>query len=287
MRLLVSSIIVLNLIIGAPEAKIVARGSVPKLIALTFDDGPSDPYTLKVIEELKKEKIKATFFLVGKKVVAKPNVLDVLVASGQEIGNHTYYHSRLNWVTERKMLDELKLSSDIISGYTNGRVKPTLFRPPHGFLPQSKSQAIQKAGYTIVMWSVNGDDFYHSKTGIRSPVSIAERVLSRINGGDIILLHDISQQTVDSLSYIIRPLKRKGYKFVTVSELVRLSGRYALALKKRPPVTEEVNSVLVLPMQKIKPESSYFESQPNYGLPLPGPEDRSAIQTWPRRLFDR
>ncbi|MBU1867310.1 MAG: polysaccharide deacetylase family protein, partial [Candidatus Margulisbacteria bacterium] len=222
----------------------------------------------------------------GKKVVAKPEVLDALVASGQEIGNHTYYHSRLNWVTERKMLDEIKLTSDIISGYTNGRVKPTLFRPPHGFLPRSKSLAIQKAGYTVVMWSVNGDDFYHSKTGMRSPVSIAERVLARINGGDIILLHDISQQTVDALPYIIRPLKKKGFKFVTISELMRQSGRYALALKKTPTGTEEIKSVIVLRMETIKPESSYYESQ-DFGLPLPGPEDRSAIQKWPRQLFGR
>lgn len=253
---------------SALSAQMVIRGRNPKLIALTFDDGPSPQYTEKVLAVLDKEKVKATFFMIGRKIVAQPELLDLAIADGQEIGNHTYYHSRLNWLTETKLLDEIKLTSQIVSGYTYGKVRLKLFRPPHGFLPRSKSAAIQKAGYTIVMWSVNADDFYHTSRGVRSPTSIALRVLGRIHGGDIILMHDDSQQTVDSLSYIIKSLKRKGYQFVTVSELLRRGGRYQLALKKKPIVKDEV-SVIVLPTGKIRPESFYQESLPSYGLPQP------------------
>lgn len=221
----------------------IIRGRNPKLIALTFDDGPSTPYTEKVLAALKKEKVKATFFMIGKKIVAQPDLLDLVLADGHEIGNHTYYHSRLNWLTESKLLDEIKLTSQIVSGYSNGNVRLNLFRPPHGFLPRSKSAAIQKAGYNIVMWSVNADDFYHASSGIRSPTSIAQRVLGRIHGGDIVLMHDNSRQTVDSLPYIIKALKRKGYQFVTVSEIMRRGGGH-----------------------QIKPEAFYRES-PDYGLP--------------------
>ncbi|MFA5034191.1 MAG: polysaccharide deacetylase family protein [Candidatus Margulisiibacteriota bacterium] len=256
------------------EAQLIVRGRNPKLIALTFDDGPSTPYTEKVLAALKKEQVKATFFMVGKKIVAKPDLLDQAILGGHEIGNHTYYHSRLNWLTEPKLLEEIKLTSQIVSGYTNGAVRLNLFRPPHGFLPRSKSAAIQKAGYNVVMWSVNADDFYHASRGVRGPTSIAQRVLGRIHGGDIVLMHDNSQQTVDSLPYIIKALKRKGYRFVTVSELLR--GRYQLALQK--PASEENKSVIVLPTGKIKPESFYQESPPSYGLPLPDSLDQPADQ---------
>ncbi len=220
MRRFIIGLLLLLLLFGGGQAQVFTHGFNHRQIALTFDDGPSPLYTEMVLDILKKYHIPATFFVIGYKVADNPDLLVEIVRDGHEVGNHTYYHSRLNWVSDKKLLDELKMASDLIAEKTG--VNVTLFRPPHGFLNQEKKILIEKAGYSIIQWSVNADDFYHVFNGMRAPSSIASRVVSRTYGGDIILMHDTSAQIVVALPKIIRALKSRGFQFVTVSKLIRL-----------------------------------------------------------------
>jgi len=215
-KILILSLLVLLAV--SVDAQIFTHGFYPKKLALTFDDGPSGKYTTQVLDILKKYNIKATFFVIGMKAQKEPELLKRIADEGHEIGNHTFYHSKLNWINNKKLLNEIKMTSDFIIKTTG--TADLLFRPPHGTLPLNKIKLIRDAGYEIVQWSVNADDFYKTGFGIRSPASIARRVLSRVHGGDIILMHDDSEQTVNSLPIIIGSLKKRGFSFVRVSQLI-------------------------------------------------------------------
>ncbi|MBU0502311.1 MAG: polysaccharide deacetylase family protein [bacterium] len=199
-------------------AKTISHGRHPKHIALTFDDGPNAYVTAEILNVLKRENVPATFFVVGKKLNETAFLLRRMVAEGHEIGNHTYSHSPITWLNDQKLTNELKRTSNLITKHAGRRVN--LFRPPHGRNSSKKQKIVEQRGYDTVLWTVNADDFYHRKTGMRSPQSIAKRVVSRVYGGDIILMHDNSQQIIEALPLIIRNLKKRGFYFVTVSKMV-------------------------------------------------------------------
>jgi peptidoglycan-N-acetylglucosamine deacetylase len=200
------------------NAQIYTHGFIHRSVALTFDDGPSPLFTEMILDILNQNHIKATFFLVGNKVAKDPELAAKIADDGHELGNHTYFHSRLNLVSNKTLINELKLTSDIIFEKTGQVV--SLFRPPHGFLPRNKVKLIENNGYDVILYSVNADDFYHNRTGMNSPSQIASRVISRTMGADIILMHDDSAQTVVALPKIIKALKGRGFNFVTVSKLI-------------------------------------------------------------------
>jgi peptidoglycan-N-acetylglucosamine deacetylase len=201
----------------AAYAQIIYCGTDIKQIALTFDDSPSFKYTSKVLDILKKENVKATFFVLGNKVERYPEIFGEIVKGGHEIGNHTFYHSRITSLDNDRMMNELTMTSDIVKKLTGKRTE--YFRPPFGSFNIGERKMIENAGYKFVLWSVNADDFYHLGWGMRTPASIVKRVMRGIKGGDIILAHDDSQQLVDALPVIIEDLKNKGYNFVTLSKL--------------------------------------------------------------------
>jgi len=198
------------------EGQVICYGKNIKQVALTFDDGPSPAYTRRILSTLKKFNIRATFFVVGKKAADFSDLLRQIADAGYEIGNHTYYHSPVTWLNPRKMLSELADTNRVIGNITGREV--TLFRPPNGRLSRARLKTLENAGYRVVLWSVNADDFYHSDSGMRSPDSIASRVLSRIRGGDVILLHD-SEETIAALPKMIQALIKRGFRFCTVSQL--------------------------------------------------------------------
>lgn len=220
------------LLAGAAGAKLIYGGMDKRYVALTFDDGPSGIFTEKVLDVLAKENVKATFFLIGQKVMGQPELMARLDREGHELGNHTFTHSKVTWLSDEKLAFELEKASLMISEMTGKTVK--LFRPPHGTLNSVKGKLIQQEGYDIVLWTVNADDFYRTDRGMRSPSSIANRVLGQVAGGDVILMHDNSQQLADALPLIIAGLKQKGYTLVTVSELRRKSNQYLARQKKEP-----------------------------------------------------
>ncbi|OGC23646.1 hypothetical protein A2291_03995 [candidate division WOR-1 bacterium RIFOXYB2_FULL_42_35] len=204
-------LLLLNTTAGATIYKL----NHPKQVALTFDDGPYPVFTEKVLDILKAENVKATFFVVGKRIEENPQILARISQEGHQIGNHTYNHTKITWINEQKLLLELTKTNALIKELTGQECY--LFRPPYGTINKAKIKTLEKAGYKIILWSVNADDYYHLKTGIRKSNSIIKRIISKTKGDDIILMHDKSKETVAALPRIITRLKKQGYKFVVLN----------------------------------------------------------------------
>ncbi len=179
-----------------------------KLIALTFDDGPNYN-TNKVLDVLAKYNVKATFFVLGSKVMNNKKILKREYDSGMEIGNHTFNHLLLTKYKENVIKDEIDNTSSVIFEVT-GRY-PKLLRPSYG----AYNNTIKKIGdMPIIIWDIDTLDWkYHNSK------RIASRVINKVKDGDIILMHDIYSATANSLNIIIPELQNRGYTFVTVPEL--------------------------------------------------------------------
>lgn len=184
-----------------------------KLIALTFDDGPSYN-TNKVIDVLEKYNAKATFFVLGSKIKGNEYILKRLEETGNEIGNHTYNHLLLTKYEEEKIEEEINKTSNLIFEVT-GKY-PTLLRTSYG----SVNNKIKKlANMPIIIWDIDTLDWkYHNSK------KIAGRVITKAKDGDIVLMHDIYSATANALNTIIPTLQERGYNFVTVSELFYYKG---------------------------------------------------------------
>lgn len=185
-------------------------------IAITFDDGPHPKETPKILDILKKYDVKATFFVVGKHIKWYPDSVIRASQEGHEIGNHTFTHPDISTLSEEQIKTEIKNCEDIIIQKTNK--KPVLFRPPFGnYNRECLEKLSNDLGYTVVLWSgVDVRDWQNP-----SPNKIAYEIINNIKSGDIILLHDYgTENTVKALEIILPELKQKGYKFVTVSELL-------------------------------------------------------------------
>jgi peptidoglycan/xylan/chitin deacetylase (PgdA/CDA1 family) len=193
-------------------------------IALTFDDGPNEPYTSEILDILKKYNIKATFFVLGKNVERYPDTAKRIVEEGHVIGNHTYDHPYLLIQSKSHIKYEIEKAEQAIFKATH--TKPYLFRPPYGVTDNWIYHAVKEHGYVTIEWSVTGNN---GGKEIR-PDAIEKDILSRITNGAIILLHDGNRlikgfdrrNIVKALPVIIESLQKKGYQFVTVSELLGL-----------------------------------------------------------------
>jgi peptidoglycan/xylan/chitin deacetylase (PgdA/CDA1 family) len=195
------------------------RGS--KQLALTFDDGPNDPHTQRLLEVLAKHDVLATFFLIGRYARQRPEVVREIARAGHAIGNHTFTHPNLIFVSGLQTRVQLEDCNETLSDILGGR--PTLFRPPFGGrLPQTLKTA-RALGLKPVMWNVMGCDW---KTD--SAEYVEGRVSRQIRGGDVVLLHDGSHlsfgfnraHTVIATDRLIASHKAKGYKFVTIPEMM-------------------------------------------------------------------
>lgn len=183
-----------------------------KFIAITFDDGPSK-YTPKLLDILDKHEIKATFFVVGNRVGSFHDILKDTSDRGHEIANHSWDHSfmRSDWSDSKKWnnIDKCNKAVEEITG-----VIPTSFRPPGGIWDRS----IKKFhDMDVVFWSVDPEDWKYRDTEI-----VSEHIINNTNNGDIILLHDLYETSVDAADIVIGELKDKGYNFVTVNELLQI-----------------------------------------------------------------
>lgn len=188
-----------------------------KLIALTFDDGPHPKETNEILDVLNKYKVKATFFVVGKHCNWYSKPLIRAAKEGHEIGNHTFNHPDISNLSSNDIKEEIRLCEDAISKLTGK--KPTLFRPPFGSYNQSELGEIAKeCGYKIVLWNtVDARDWKNPP-----PLQTSDIITNKAQNGDIILLHDYgTENTVKALDVIIPTMMDKGYKFVTVSELIK------------------------------------------------------------------
>jgi len=237
----ISVSIVMPLIYGLvyPKSEIFGHvihgiNSRSKVVALTFDDGPNGKYTEQVLDILRNENIKGTFFLIGKNVEVYPNIAREIVRQGHCVGNHSYTHPWLLPVMRKKALvAEVNKAETAIYNATG--VRPVLFRPPHGLRTPWMISTIRKMGYEVITWDdMTTDYFARSK-----PKKIAKRIISRVRPGSIIVLHDglnlnhgvNRENMIEALKIIIPALKEKGYKFVSLKNIALDSKRSDLGFE--------------------------------------------------------
>jgi polysaccharide deacetylase family sporulation protein PdaB len=193
--------------------KLMRGDAAKKQIAITFDDGPHPVYTPDLLDILKRYQAKATFFLVGEMAEKYPYLVQAELAAGHSIGNHTYHHVNLTKIPEEYVATEIKACGEVLRSITGQA--PHLFRPPGGDYTPSVAEAAEVLGYTMVLWTDDPGDYASPGQKV-----IETRVLSRVSNGGIVLIHDGVQQTVDVLPQILSFLKKRGYQFVTINEMM-------------------------------------------------------------------
>ena len=194
------------------------RGS--KQIALTYDDGPNDPHTLKLLDVLARHDVQATFFMIGRYVQKQPDIARAVAQAGHVIGNHTFSHPLLIFEsaarTRIQLVDCGRALKDALGEHSN------LFRPPFGGRRPATLRVARALGLETVMWNVTGYDWSAPPAAV-----IEKKVVRQMRGGDVILLHDGGHralgadraQTVIATDNLIRRYKDQGYEFVTVEEM--------------------------------------------------------------------
>jgi peptidoglycan/xylan/chitin deacetylase (PgdA/CDA1 family) len=192
-----------------------------KAIALTFDDGPWPETTLQMLEILKHNNVKATFFWTGQAVRQHPQIAQQVVADGHAIGNHTWHHW-YHYMGGTIAAREIDNTAALI--YQTTGVTTSLFRPPGGFLKNGVAGYAKQRQYAVVMWSVSSADTDRKA----QPQAYVNNVLKGAKPGAIVLMHDGGgdrSKTVKALLQIISGLKQQGYRFVTVPELLEIEKR--------------------------------------------------------------
>ncbi len=192
-----------------------------KVVALTFDDGPSKKFTPLILDVLQKNHAKATFFVIGSRAEAFPDLIRLELEGHHQVANHSYQHQIMTGNSKEKISDELMNTQHAIEGVVDNQRQPRFFRPPRGRFNHQMLQVAEQHHYVVVLWSVDSRDWENPGTR-----TIVRRVLAQSRNGDIILFHDQGgsrAQTVASLKQILPELRHMGFEFVTVSELVRLA----------------------------------------------------------------
>ena len=190
-----------------------------KKIALTFDDGPHPTLTPEILAILEENDVKASFFVIGVNAEKHPELVAREAAAGHEVGLHTYTHLRLPEKNAAVIGDELRQEQTLLAPLVGG-ISPSLFRPPEGVCTEAVKEAATENGCTVVLWSVDTRDWTH-----RPAADIAAAVLREVRPGSIILMHDYisgGSPTPEALQILLPALRREGYTFCTVSELLNL-----------------------------------------------------------------
>src|SRR6266581_5842023 len=185
-------------------------------IAMTFDDGPGATLTPKLLDLLAAHHIKATFFLIGQNVAQKPDIVAREVREGHEIANHSWSHPNLAKMSDDGVRDQLHKTEDAIRSASGNRL--TLLRPPYGSITARQKKWInQEFGYKIVLWDVDPLDWRRP-----GPNVVCNRIVKNTRAGSIVLAHDIHPGTIEAMPCVLDQLEAKGFKFVTVSELIAM-----------------------------------------------------------------
>jgi peptidoglycan-N-acetylglucosamine deacetylase len=203
----------------------LVRGRVGKRrVALTFDDGPADPYTNEILDVLRQADARATFFVCGKNVERLPDVSRRICAEGHALGNHTFSHPFLYFKSKEFIAAEIDRTQTAIERFTG--VQPRLFRPPYGARWFGLFAELRERGMQCIQWSNPSFDWLERAT----PEKIARHVLHPLQDGDVILMHDGREPrlpeevdasvTVRALSAIIEGVEKAGFEFVTIPEFL-------------------------------------------------------------------
>lgn len=223
---LLSFIICAILIINSFGFCVMAEGnniyrSIPEakgMIALTFDDGPHPRYTRQILDILKREGIKATFFVIGENIgYYDEGIVKDIINDGHELGNHTFNHEHTKNMSEEDFYRDVRACHELVKAKYGYEMK--IFRPPEGYIDEKVEKIASELGYSIIIWSIDTKDWEHVGSDL-----IVGNIEKNASDGDIILMHDYVSKpntTIGALERIIKNLKNEGYKFVTVSELIR------------------------------------------------------------------
>ena len=184
-------------------------------VSLTFDDGPDEHVTPKILYVLKQKNVLATFFLIGHMIVKHPHIVQQILADGHHIANHSWAHYRLDELSESQIKQQIQATTHALS-QLNVPQKP-LFRPPGGRYNQWVLNAVQHHHMTMVMWDVNAADYRLKNGRYHSKKNIVQRVMSRTKPGSIILMHN-SAQTVAVLPTIIDRIRNQGLAFTGIQQ---------------------------------------------------------------------
>ncbi|MFG1347050.1 polysaccharide deacetylase family protein [Xanthobacter autotrophicus DSM 431] len=215
---------------AAPAAEPASAGTSPQhlvayssahvdgsYIAITFDDGPNPETTPRLLKMLEQRGIKATFFVLGSRATASPQIIKQMIAQGHEVANHSWDHPQLPKIpvaAADKQIGDTNAAIEQITGKS-----PSNVRPPYGAMtPALRAHLREKFGSTFIYWSVDPLDWKD-----RNPQVIHDRIVSHVHPGAIILAHDIHPTTVDAMPKTLDDLLAKGYKFVTVSQLIAMN----------------------------------------------------------------
>lgn len=192
------------------NSSIRAEKTITAKVALTFDDGPHPVYTPQLLDGLKERGVHATFFVVGKNILGNEALLKRMETEGHLIGNHTYSHVKLSELDIARACAEVEKTNALICEVTGK--EPEFIRPPFGEWKKAMECSFEMIP---VLWDVDPLDWTTKNTAL-----VVERVLKDTKPGDIILLHDYYQSSVDAALEIVDALTERGYKFVTVDELI-------------------------------------------------------------------
>lgn len=200
----------------------VSRVSVPgPYVALTFDDGPSASLTPQVLDILNRYGARATFFVLGENAVRNKSILSRAVAEGHEIGSHTYSHIKMTANSEERIRQEMERTSAVIEEATGRR--PMVMRPPYGATnARLVDMMYQNYGMSSVLWDIDTRDWQHPGVSV-----VVQRAVGGAKPGSIILLHDIHASTLAAVEGVVSGLQARGFKLVTVSQLISLGKRAA------------------------------------------------------------
>lgn len=193
----------------------IAEKKNDKLVALTFDDGPSGKYTEALLDGLQERGTKATFLLCGYRIQQYPELTQRIIEEGHEIGNHGFTHKNMQTLGRREIAKEIMDTEDLLPEGCFVR----FLRPPGGCCSEGVKQVAEARQLAILSWSVDPKDWATSNTD-----DVTRFVLSKVKDGDIILLHDMSDSSVKAALTIVDRLTQRGFRFVTVTELAKERG---------------------------------------------------------------
>ncbi len=207
------------------------------VVALTFDDGPHPEYTPKLLDILRNQGVRATFYVIGRNVDTYPEIARRIVSEGHEIANHTWSHPALTSIGAARLRQEIEKTTDAIQRVTGRR--PTNMRPPYGAVNDRVRQAMfRDYGMDVIMWSCDPLDWKRPGADV-----VRRRLVEGATPGGILLAHDIHPGTIEAMPGTIQELKAKGYGFATVSQLLALQ-EPASPPRTATPVAQEQQTVV-------------------------------------------
>lgn len=186
-----------------------------KMVALTFDDGPSNQNTNRILDVLEQNHARATFFVIGKRIADRTEVIARALSLGCEIGSHTWGHSDFTKYPKSALIDSLEKTDDAM--VSNFNYHMTLFRPPYASINKDVEDVSRDMGYTMILWSGSSHDW-----SIKDANKVYRNTFQCAADGAIILYHDIYDFTADAIERVVPDLISQGYQLVTISELIAM-----------------------------------------------------------------